>query len=366
MFINTKKHIDNLVKNKGIPYIDIGVMKDGLPLFRYLSGDGREELNGKEKLLIFSATKPMIVALAMRLIEEGKMKLEDKVSKFLPEYDTVYLLDEKGNKIPPKTAITILHLLTMTAGLTYDYKSYPIEDTVKKLGGDASTREIVSCFVKTPLAFEPGEDRKYSLCHDVLGAVIEVVSGKNLSDYLEEIIVKPLGLKNTGFLSYDKTANLYESKGGKIVKTEKDLWFKFSKDYQSGGAGLVSTVDDYLLFASALANNGEINGYRLLKEESIVEIKKERLKAFNVENKFTCVQGDDYGYGLGVRTRNIKTDWGLPKEEFGWDGAAGSYLLVDTDNNISIFMGMHVINWPEVFKGEHLKIVENIYKELNI
>jgi CubicO group peptidase (beta-lactamase class C family) len=366
MFTNTKNYIDALVKNKGIPYIDIGVMKGGLPLFRYLAGDGREELNGKEKLLIFSATKPMTVVMAMRLIEEGKMKLEDKVSTFLPEYESVYLLNEKGEKVSPKKDITILHLLTMTAGLTYDYKSYPIEEMVKSLGGNAMTREIVSCFVKTPLAFEPGSDRRYSLCHDVLGAVIEVVSGKTLGEYLDEVIVKPLGLKNTGFCGYEKTANLYESKGGKIEKREKDLWFKFSKDYQSGGAGLVSTVDDYLLFASALANNGEINGYRLLKEETIKEIKKERLKAFNVENKFTCVQGSDYGYGLGVRTRNVKTDWGLPKEEFGWDGAAGSYLLVDTDNGISIFMGMHVINWPEVFKGEHLKIVENIYKAIKI
>ena len=364
MFTKTKNYIDALVKNKGIPYIDIGVMKKGFPVFRYLSGDGREEVNGKEKLLIFSATKPMTVVLAMRLIEEGKMKLEDKVSTFLPEYESVYLLNEKGEKVAPKKDITILHLLTMTAGLTYDYKSYPIEEKVKSLGGNASTREIVSCFVEKPLAFEPGSDRRYSLCHDVLGAVIEVVSGKKLGEYLDEVIVKPLGLKHTGFFGYDKTANLYESKGAKIEKTERDLWFKFSKDYQSGGAGLVSCVDDYLIFASALANNGEINGYRLLKEETISEIKKERLKAFNVENKFTCVQGSDYGYGLGVRTRNVKTDWGLPKEEFGWDGAAGSYLLVDTKNNISIFMGMHVINWPEIFKGEHLKIVEQIYSEI--
>ena len=196
MFTKTKNYIDALVKNKGIPYIDIGVMKGGLPLFRYLAGDGREQLNGKEKLLIFSATKPMTVVMAMRLIEEGKMELEDKVSTFLPEYESVYLLNEKGEKVFPKEDITILHLLTMTAGLTYDYKSYPIEETVKSLGGNASTREIVSCFVKTPLAFEPGKDRRYSLCHDVLGAVIEVVSGKKLGDYLDEIIVKPLGLKN--------------------------------------------------------------------------------------------------------------------------------------------------------------------------
>ena len=193
-----------------------------------------------------------------------------------------------------------------------------------------------------------------------------MVSGKSLGEYLNEIIVKPLGLKKTGFYGYENTTSIYESKDGKVEKIEKDLWMNFSSSYQSGGAGLVSTVDDYLLFACALANGGEINGYQMLKEDSIKEIKKERLKAFNVENKFTCVQGSDYGYGLGVRTRNIETAWGLPKEEFGWDGAAGSYLLVDTKNNIAIFMGMHLTNWPEVFKGEHLKIVEQIYKDMKI
>ena len=364
MFTKTKEYIDSLVNKKGIPYFDIGVMKDGLPVFRYLSGDGREELTGKERLLLYSASKPMTVALAMRLIEEKKLSLEDKVKDYLPEYANVYLLDEKGNKIPPKRDITILHLLTMTAGLTYDYKNYPIEERVKSLGGDASTREVVNSFTVRPLAFHPGEDRRYSLCHDVLGAVIEVVSGKKLGEYLDEVIVKPLGLKNTGFCCYDKACALYESKDGSVKKVEKDLWMNFSPSYQSGGAGLTSTVDDYLLFAGALANRGSVNGYRLLTEESVNAIKKERVKNFSVDIKFTCVQGSDYGYGLGVRTRTKGTSWGLPQEEFGWDGAAGSYLMVDTENNVAIFMGMQILNWPEVFRGEHLKIVEQVYSDL--
>ena len=185
MFESVKNYVDKIVCDKNIPYIDVGVMKEGLPLFRYLSGDKREQLSGKENLLIYSATKPLTVVCVMRLIEEGKLSLTDRVSKFLSEYKDVYLLDEKGKKIPPKTDITILHLLTMTAGLTYDYNGYKIKEEVEKKGGDMSTIEVAKHLAKTPLAFSPGEDRKYSLCHDVLGAIIEVVTGKKLSEYME-------------------------------------------------------------------------------------------------------------------------------------------------------------------------------------
>ncbi len=364
MFQNAKDYINKIVKEKNIPYIDVAVVKDGFPIFRYLAGDGREELNGKEKLLIYSATKPLTVVSAIRLIEEGKLSLSDKVSKYLPEFREAYII-ENGKKVKPKTDMTILHLLTMTAGFTYDCESYPIRETVSNGGGDATTRAIVSCLVKTPLAFSPGEDRRYSLCHDVLGAVIEVVSGKKLSQYMEEIIFTPLGMKNTSFIVTSDIAPQYEcDEEGKISKRVPDLWMKFSTSYESGGAGLISTVDDYINFASYLSEGGTLNGYRLLKRETIEEIKKERLKGFSLESKFTCVQGSDYGYGLGVRVRSKKTEWGLPDGEFGWDGAGGVYLLVDLENRISVVMGMHLINWPTVFKGEHLKIVEKIYKDI--
>ena len=133
MFQKTKDYIEKLVKEKNIPYLDVAVVKDGFPVFRYFSGDGREELNGKEKLLIYSATKPLTVVCAVRLIEEGKLFLEDKVSKYLPQFKNAYLLNENGEKILPETDITILHLFTMTAGLTYDYKGYKIKEEVEKM-----------------------------------------------------------------------------------------------------------------------------------------------------------------------------------------------------------------------------------------
>ena len=91
-----------------------------------------------------------------------------------------------------------------------------------------------------------------------------------------------------------------------------------------------------------------------------------RLTKICIDGGFTCLQGNDYGYGLGVRTRTVATEWGLPVGEFGWDGAAGSYLLADPKNKISVFIGMHLKSWPKVFVGKHLEIVKRIYEELKI
>jgi hypothetical protein len=106
------------------------------------------------------------------------------------------------------------------------------------------------------------------------------------------------------------------------------------------------------------------NGYRVLGKEGLKNLVSEQLKEISISNNFTCVQGGDYGYGLGVRIRQVSTDWGLNKGEFGWDGAAGSYVMMDSEKKVSIFIGLHLRNWPLVFKGKYLPIVEKIYREL--
>ena len=105
------------------------------------------------------------------------------------------------------------------------------------------------------------------------------------------------------------------------------------------------------------------NGYQVLRKETLQQLVLGHLKEISVNNGFTCIQGEDYGYGLGVRVRQKTTDWGLSKGEFGWDGAAGSYVMVDPKKKISVFIGMHLRNWPAVFVGKHLEIVEKIYRE---
>lgn len=362
----TKAYIDNVLSEKKIPHLDISVSKGHTPLLRYYTAlDGRA--TGKETLFFFSCTKPLTVCCAMRLIEQGKLSLDDTVETFLPAYKDAFVLNEQGERVPTATKMTIRHLLTMTAGLSYATQTKPILDLQKESDGKASTLDFVNAFIKSPLSFHPGEQFQYSLCHDVLGAVIEAVSGKKLSTYMQEIIFQPLGMQNSFFHKDGvEIADLYTcAEDGRITPVETKNELVFGENYDSGGAGLIGSVEDYARFARVLASGGvSENGYRLLQEETLKEIYKEQLKSFTVNNTFTVVQGNDYGYGLGVRTRLKPTEWGLPVGEFGWDGAGGAYLMVDPVHEISVVVGMHVRAWPNCFLGEHLAIVKCVYEDM--
>ena len=143
----SKKEIDSYIleqiNKKEIPYIDVVVHKDNMEIYRFYCGDGREKITGKEKLLIYSATKPLTVVLTMKLIEENKMSLDDEVAKWLEDYNELYILDENKNIVKTSNKMTIRHLLTMTGGLTYDYKKYPIEETIQSNDSKEDTQTIV-------------------------------------------------------------------------------------------------------------------------------------------------------------------------------------------------------------------------------
>ena len=365
---NVIQYVDSLI-NDGIPYIDVKVMKEHKEIFRYYNAKG--EVTGKERLLMYSCTKPVTVCTAMKLVEDGIISLDDPVEKYLPSYKEVFLLDENGEKRKPKTKMTLRHLFTMTAGITYATQSYPISEAISNAApGVSHTIAAMEAIPKRQLLTEPGETFRYSLCHDVLGAVIEVASGKKFSEYMKQTILTPLGMNNSSF-AVDEANDVYDlyvcNQDGTIVESSKDNALVLSAKYESGGAGLISTVDDYAKFADMLANGGVgENGNRVLREDTVKAIYQKQLSNLSIDSGFTCVQGDDYGYGLGVRTRVNATDWGLPVCEFGWDGAAGSYLMADPVNKISVTVGMHLRTWPIVFRGKHLEIVKKVYENLKI
>jgi CubicO group peptidase (beta-lactamase class C family) len=182
---------------------------------------------------------------------------------------------------------------------------------------------------------------------------------------VKEVIFAPLQMGQSHFdNSETNIPDIYMAyENGAVEKIEEGKILIPTPAYESGGAGLVSTVEDYIRFADALACGGvAANGYQVLKKDALQQLVFGHLKEISVDNGFTCVQGEDYGYGLGVRVRQKTTDWGLSEGEFGWDGAAGSYVMIDPDKKVSVFMGMHLRNWPAVFTGKHLEIVEKIYK----
>lgn len=358
--------LDNQIKkvmaDAKIPYLDVCCCKGNDQVYRFIS-DGA---TGKETLAMFSMSKPITSICAMTLIEEGKLSLDDLVEDYLPEIKKAFILKD-GVKTPLKNKMTVRHLFTMTAGFNYRTLTPSIIKMKEQTNFTGDLRQFISAFVKEPLEFEPGDRFLYSLCLDVLACVVEVVAGKKFSQVVKERIFEPIEMNNSSFdNSITEFAPYYlADESGEIISSKVNMWPLLTPNYESGGAGLISTVEDYVKFAKMLANGGVgENGVRVIGEKALMEVASPQIDKVSVNNNFTCVQGQDYSYGLGMRVRKIDTDWGLPKGEFGWDGALGSYLLVDPKNNVSIVMGMHLGNWVKVFKTGHLQIVEQIYKEL--
>lgn len=194
-------YLDSLEK-QGIPGCDCVVYHNHRPVFRHITGyadpDTKKPLTESNTYWMYSVTKLFTCTAIMQLIEKGLIGLDDPVYEYLPEYRNMKV--KVGNEIrPAKNAMTIRHLMSMQSGLNYNLDAPSIQRIMKDTENEATTRQIISALANEPLDFEPGTRFQYSLSHDVLGAVIEVVSGQQLSKYLDENIFKPLGMKNTGF-----------------------------------------------------------------------------------------------------------------------------------------------------------------------
>lgn len=367
MFSKVTAYVNKITEEKKLPLLDVLVCKDHEEVYRHTAS--YENKFGKdEKLCMFSCTKVLTAVSGMRLVEEGKISLDDPVSKYIPAFADAYTLDENGEK--QREVITVRHLFTMSSGFDYKRKTPEIIELTEKKYDTATTTEVVSLLVKKPLNFKPGERFLYSLSHDALGALIETVSGTNLADYMQKNIFDPIGMKNSTMFHelYDENQPVIHNITDDGFEIDTNNYYATRhpvKNYRNGGSSLISTVEDYAKFADTLAAGGIAkNGYRLIKPETIEKMKEVHFDSLDIKSTYTCVQGKDYGYGLGVRVRTVKDESGIPVGEFGWDGAAGSYVLVDTDNGISVTMGMNIMNWPAVFQGEHLNIVRLIYEAL--
>ncbi len=317
---------------------------------------------------IYSATKVFTAVLFCRLLEQGKLRLSDKVSDYLPEYGRLEIGLLDTSRVPAKNALTLEHLITMCGGLTYN-----IMDEAIRGAADKSTVGISRAIAKMPLIAEPGETFNYSLCHDVLAGVMELAAGERFSDMIRAQITEPLGMTSTTFHPEGEIEKRFtqqyawDGEKKQAVPVPCKNHFRFSPDFESGGAGLCSTAPDYIRLAETLANGGRTkDGYVLLQPETILEMRKNRLVTFVQKQGFDRCWGArhiSYGYGLGVRTRIDTRDKGLsPLGEFGWDGAAGAYCMVDADNRISAYYTQHVLNMGPVYDVIHPTLRNLIYK----
>ncbi|GHU08741.1 serine hydrolase [Spirochaetia bacterium] len=310
---------------------------------------------------IYSMSKTFTIVAAMTLYEKGLFKLRDPICEFLPEFSEpkVARHDERGvvQIIPAKNPIVFEHLFTMTSGIPYpgdtSFSARAMAEInaesvqAAKNGKPWNTAQMVAAAAKAPLCFHPGEYWMYGFSHDVLGRLIEVISGKSYGEYLKETILDPLGLKDTAFYvpaekqsRLVKAYNVEAGAEGKSTLTEIPAstlpGTPTPPAFESGGGGLCSTLDDVGRYAQALLGGGKLGDVRILSRKTIELIKMNHVVPEQLKNfGFDHMAG--YGYGLGVRTLLDRAKAGSAGSvgEWAWDGMMGTWYCVDPAEDLT-------------------------------
>lgn len=313
---------------------------------------------------IYSMSKLVTTVAALTLIEDGKLQLNDPVEKYLPALkDRMVYTGGPADApvlVPAAHKITIKQLMNHTAGYYYDasWSADPIPSELmsrEKIWEAANLDEFVQRVAKLPLNDQPGTRFRYGINVDLLGAVVEKVSGQRLSAYLEQRIFQPLGMVDTAFwvpeAKRSRLAVLYEMNDG-TLRPAKNLVDMPTADrgVESGGGGLFSTAADYLRFAQMLLNGGELDGKRILGRKTIELMTSNTIDLLADPHPFNQ---KEVGFGLGVRVVN---DLGQARYlgspgMFGWDGAATTLYWIDPkEQMVSILMTQHLpYNEDDIF-----------------
>ena len=364
-------YIDHLYETEGIPSSDIVVYEKGKELYRHSAGfmdvDTGEPIRRDALYYMYSATKLLTVTATMQLLERGKILLRDPVAKYLPEFASVKVktmgprLEEA--LVAPRHTLRIWNLLTMTSGLPYNMKAPEILRCMEEHGGAPSTADIIRAYAARPLSFHPGEHWMYGFSHDVLARLVEVVAGEPFGTFVQKNIFDPIGMKRSYFhLTDDLIPQMamqykFDATLNKAVKYGFRNDHIFGPNFESGGAGCISCLDDYILFAETLTHKGVApNGNRILAAATVDLMRTDCLDD-KTRPDFNWEAFKGYGYGFGVRTL-VKPQIGgtiSTLGEFGWGGAAGAYVHADPAREISIVYLQHMLNNKEAIVHPRLR-----------
>jgi CubicO group peptidase (beta-lactamase class C family) len=298
---------------------------------------------------LHSMTKPITSVVAMMLVDEGKLRLDDPVAKYIPSFAEAKVGVEKkaanGDKtldlVPANRPITIVDLMTHTSGITYGFYG---ESMVRQLyrdakiyDGDFDNAEFVERIARLPLAVQPGTEWDYGHSTDILGRIIEVVSGKPLLQFEKDNLLGPLGMTNTSFFVSDPAkfkmiAQPMPDDSAFRVGFESNP--EVPRKWQSGGGGMVSTMADYARFSQMLLNGGSFDGKQYLSPKAFALMASDHIgPGSGVGHDFFYFPGDGFGYGLGFGVRtgpgNAKPPPPGSLGELKWDGAGGCYFVID-------------------------------------
>ena len=316
---------------------------------------------------IYSMTKPVVSLALMMLHDEGKLMLHDPVSRYIPSFGKTkvfsHISDRQPHFVEQDPPLSVFHLLTHTAGLTYGGDpSHPVDIMYREAAEqqgffrrDMDLADLIDRIAGVPLRCQPGSDWNYSVATDVVGYLVQVIAGMPLADFLHERIFAPLGMVDTGFhVPPDKLHRLAAEYGvGEGSRPQLldsatvglgDV--RLPTACPSGGGGLVSTTADYLRFASMLLTGGELDGARLV---SPLTIKRMAANAVPREWLPLRIGVERYGYGFGLGFR-VMVNYGRANGysspgEFGWAGAASTYFVIDPAEDLLILLMTQM--WPD-------------------
>lgn len=309
---------------------------------------------------IASMTKPIISAAVMTLIDEGYFQLEDPAANYIPEFRNlkVFVSEDKNgiNTVDPIKPMTIRDLLMHTSGLANGGEDTPVDSIYRAANlSDGSLKEMIQKLSGIPLLYQPGTRWNYSRSTDVLGYLIEVVSGKPLDVFLKERIFIPLKMKDTDFYvdkeKINRVSAVYspgDSVGIQVIM-KVDSSITLPVKFLSGNGGLVSTAADYMIFSQMLLNKGEYNGVRLLKSKT-VDLMTSNLITDEImpEDEFLGSLLSGMGFGLGFAVLNDMNQPNITgsKGSYWWAGSANTYFYIDPKEElILVFMTQFVPNF---------------------
>ena len=372
-------YLKNEIAEKKIPGAIMMIQRNGKTA--YFNSFGVRDSGTKEPMTpdtifrIYSMSKPITTVAAMMLVEEGKLQLDEPLSKYIPAFaDVMVGVERKGEDgkvgldlVPVKRPISIQDLMRHTSGLTYGFFG---EGAVKKLyveanlqEGDVDNAVFADRLSKLPLVYQPGSTWDYSQSTDILGRVIEVVSGKSLLQFEKERLLDPLGMTNTSFYVTDAAR---QSLIAEPFPTDRKIGAgaemgdpRIGRKWESGGGGMMSTIGDYARFAAMLANGGTLDGKRYLSPKTIAYMGSNHIgPGSGVAPGPYYLPGAGFGFGLGFA---VRTDTGVSPVagsagEMNWSGAGGTTFWLDPKENMFVvFMSQTVMH-----RGRHRVALKNM------
>ncbi|MCP4260605.1 MAG: beta-lactamase family protein [Planctomycetes bacterium] len=338
----SKSSVQTLIDNEKIAGASIIVARKGKIVlsetFGMMDQKAKKPMRPDTIFRIYSMTKPITSVAAMILYEQGKLKLDDPISKYIPEFKGLKVYSDTGKHDDQVHQMTVRDLLRHTSGLTYGYFGNTAVDKMymsrSVLGPKNSLQDMINKLSEIPLLYQPGTKWHYSVSTDVLGYLVQKISGQPLDEFFRQKIFEPLDMKDTAFYVPNEKVNRFAAcygpkQNGELMMVDDPAKSQYLTKplLFSGGGGLVSTARDYLRFSQMLLNKGKFNDKRLLRSETVEMMTSNQLPD-------SVKRGDNEGFGLGFSVR--LRDGRFPKGEYGWGGAASTHFWISPKDELIV------------------------------